>query len=61
MIDRLKGRIKVSVATTDGNYYYRGRLIDDGQDYLIIDDIKAGKIFLNKKRIVSVQEWGIGR
>ena len=54
--DRQKEKVKITISTGTGLYYYVGYIIDDVDGFFVFQDIKEGKIKLNKSSIISIKE-----
>ena len=47
-------KYKINFDSNGRNYIYRGDLIEETKDHVIIKDFKIGKVTLNKKNIISM-------
>lgn len=55
-MDRKTDKVKITISTGTGLFYYTGWILEDVDGFLTFDDIKEGNIKLNKTNIISIKQ-----
>lgn len=48
--------VKITVEAGNGVFYYRGKVVGGGKDYILIKDIKSGYIHIVLDKVITIQE-----
>jgi len=49
-------KFKVCVNVGNNPFFYKGYILEESNDYILIEDFKAGEIKLSKNAVISVQK-----
>ena len=48
--------VEVKIKPRDGNFYFRGRLLEETDSYIMINEIRKGKMKINKNNIMYISD-----